>query len=41
MSYIDKGGKKIHDGLKAGSMMEVEAANKLIVVLKQETSRCI
>ena len=29
MSYIDEGGKKIHDGLKAGNMVEVEAGNKL------------
>ena len=30
MSYIDEGGKKIQDGLKAGNMNEVEAGNKLI-----------
>ena len=30
MSYIDESGKKIHDGLKAGNMMEVEVGNKLI-----------
>ena len=30
MSYINEGRKKIHDRLKAGNMMEVEAGNKLI-----------
>ena len=25
MSYIDEGGKKIYNGLKAGNMMKVEA----------------
>ena len=30
MAYFDNGGKKIHDGLKAGSIMEVEAGNRLI-----------
>ena len=30
MSCIDQGAKKIHDGLKAGNVMEVEAGNKLI-----------
>ena len=30
MSYIDNSGKKIHDRLKAGNMLEVEAGNKLI-----------
>ena len=30
MSYIDKGRKKIHDGLNAGNLMVVEAGNKLI-----------
>ena len=30
MSYIDEGGKKILDGLKASNMMEAGARNKLI-----------
>ena len=30
MFYIDEGGKKIRDGLKAGNIMEVEGGNKLI-----------
>ena len=33
---IDEGGKKIHDGLKAGNMMEVEAGNKLIEFGRQK-----
>ena len=38
MSYIDEGGKKMHDGLKAGNMMEVEAGNKLIEFGRQKQS---
>ena len=38
VSYIDEGGKKIHDGLKAGNMMEVEALNKLIEFGRQKQS---
>ena len=30
MSCMDEGGKKMHDGLKAGNMVEAEAGNKLI-----------
>ena len=38
MSYIDEGGKKIHDGLKAGNMMEVKAGNKLTEFGRQKQS---
>ena len=38
MSYIDEGGRKIHDGLKAGSVMEAEAGNKLIEFGRQKQS---
>ena len=38
MSCIDEGGKKIHDRLKAGKMMEVEAGNKLIEFGMQKQS---
>ena len=38
MSYIGEGGKKIHDGLKACNMMEVNAGNKLIEFGRQKQS---
>ena len=38
MSCIDKGGKRIHDGLKAGNMMGVEAGNKLMEFGRQKQS---
>ena len=38
MSCIDEGGKKIHEGLKAGNMMEVEVGNKLIEFVRQRQS---
>ena len=38
MPYIDEGGKKIHDGLKAGNIMEVETGNKLIEFGRQKQS---
>ena len=38
MSYIDESGKKIHDGLKAGNMMEDEAGNKVIEVGRKKQS---
>ena len=38
MSYINEGGKKIHNGLKAGNMMEVGAGNKLIEFGRQKKS---
>ena len=36
MSYIDEGGKKIHDVLKVGYMMEVEGGNKFIEFGRQK-----
>ena len=38
MSYIDEGGKEMHDGLKAGNMMEIEAGSKLIEFGRQKQS---
>ena len=38
MFYINEGGKKIHGGLKAGNMMEVEAGNKLKEFGRQKQS---
>ena len=38
MSCIDEGGKKIHEGLKAGNMMEFEAGNRLIEYGRQKQS---
>ena len=38
MSYIDEGRKKIHDGLKAGSITEVEKGNKLTDFGRQKQS---
>ena len=37
MSDIDEGGKKIHDGLKAGNMMEGEAAKQIDRIWKAKT----
>ena len=39
VSYIDEGGMKIYDGLKADNMMEVEAGNKLIELGRQKQSK--
>ena len=39
MSYMDENGKKIHDGLKAGNVMEVEVGNKLIELGRQKQSK--
>ena len=36
VSCIDEGGKKIHDVLKAGNMMEAEVGNKLIEFGRQK-----
>ena len=36
ISYIDEGGKKIYDGLKADNMRELEAGNKLIEFGRQK-----
>ena len=38
VSYTDEGGLKIHDGIKAGNVMEVEAGNKLIEFGRQKQS---
>ena len=38
MFYINEGEKNIHDGLKAGNMMYVEAGNKLIEIGRQKQS---
>ena len=39
MSYIDEGGKKIHDVLKVGNMIEIEAGNKLMEFGRQKQSK--
>ena len=38
MSYIDEDRKKIHDGLKAGNMVEGKVGNKLIEFGRQKQS---
>ena len=38
MSCIDEGGKEIHDGLKAASMMGVETGDKMIEFGRQKQS---
>ena len=37
LSYIDEGEKKIHDGIKAGNIMEVEAGKQTDRIWKAET----
>ena len=36
MSYVEEGGQKINNGLKANYMMEVQAGNKLIEFGRQQ-----
>ena len=36
MSYVEEGGQKINNGLKANDMMEVQAGNKLIEFGRQQ-----
>ena len=36
MSYIEEGGQKINNGLKANDMMEVQAGNELIEFGRQQ-----